>query len=92
VGRETITKLDRLKTPYGTLLLLTPTDCVKDRLAAYVHWADHQAFEQALLVALRHKISLASIEAWAKQESGTKAFVEFKGALKLRKMHPKKSG
>ena len=30
---------------------MTPTDSVKDRLAAYYHWNDQQALEQAIMVA-----------------------------------------
>ncbi len=85
VGQEIIKKLKRLETPYGILTLLSPTDCVKDRLAAYVHWKDHPSFEQALMVALRHKVDLKSIHAWAAKEDAQAAFVEFKTALKARK-------
>ena len=50
--------------------LLTPTDCVKDRLAAFFHWNDYQSLNQALLVAKRQKakVHLKEIEKWAKVE------------------------
>jgi hypothetical protein len=83
-----IKKLRHLETPYGLLTLLTPTDCVKDRLAAYIHWKDHQALEQALMVAVRHKINMGSVETWAKQEEGHSAFLEFKAKLKAKKQEP----
>ena len=34
IGDEPILKFNSLKTQYGLIRLLTPTDCVKDRLAA----------------------------------------------------------
>ncbi|HTB21931.1 MAG TPA: hypothetical protein VK914_04405 [bacterium] len=85
IGQETVKKLGHLKTPYGILPLLTPTDCVKDRLAAYIHWKDHQAFKQALGVAQRHKIDIKAVRTWAELESGIAAFEEFKAALKKKK-------
>ena len=38
-----------LKKRNKILKLLSPTDCVKDRLAAYYHWNDRQSLEQAIL-------------------------------------------
>jgi len=35
IGDEPISKFNNLKTRFGTICLLTPTDCIKDRLAAY---------------------------------------------------------
>ena len=40
----------------GTLLLLSPTDCVKDRLAAYFFWNDRLSLAQALGVAARNAV------------------------------------
>ncbi|MDI6740798.1 MAG: hypothetical protein QME74_10605 [Candidatus Edwardsbacteria bacterium] len=47
-----------MKLPTGRLHLLSPTDCVKDRLAAYFHWNDRQSLEQAGLVADNRKIDI----------------------------------
>ena len=33
---------------YLDLGLLSPTDCVKDRLAAFYHWKDQQSLEPAI--------------------------------------------
>ncbi len=46
-----VTKFNELDTGKGTITLLTPTDCVKDRLAAYYHWNDPQSLDQAILYA-----------------------------------------
>jgi hypothetical protein len=57
-----------LKTRLGDITLLTPTDSVKDRLAAYYHWNDPQALDQALLISRSQKISLTEIKRWSENE------------------------
>jgi hypothetical protein len=67
-----------------TLRLLSPTDCVKDRLAAYFFWDDRQAFEQALLVALAQKIDLRELRRWSKVEGGLAKLRHFTAELRRR--------
>lgn len=38
VGQEPVKKIVTLKTRQGSFRILSTTDCVKDRLAAYYHW------------------------------------------------------
>lgn len=64
-----------------TLNLLTPTQCVMDRLAAYYHWDDQQSLEQALLVAGRNDVDLAEIRAWSIREGMTKKYATFRDRL-----------
>jgi hypothetical protein len=45
IGNQAIHIFNEIKTKKGTLQLLTATDCVKDRLAAYFHWDDLQSKE-----------------------------------------------
>ena len=40
IGHSPIRHFATLTTPLGPLQLLTPTDCVKDRLASFFHWND----------------------------------------------------
>lgn len=51
VGSEVPQEIALLHFTTGELSALSPTDCIKDRLAAFFHWNDRQCFEQALLVA-----------------------------------------
>jgi len=60
--------VDEHKLPTGILRIISPTDCVKDRLAGYYHWNDLQCLEQASLVAEAIKIDLEEIERWSKVE------------------------
>lgn len=65
--------------------ILTPTQCVMDRLAAFYHWRDRQALEQALLVASQQTIDLAEIERWSTREGQAELFQVFAaGLLKAR--------
>lgn len=57
-----------LATPYGSLRIITPTQCVMDRLAWYVHGNDPQARDQAIMVARRQTIDWNDIAEWAKSE------------------------
>lgn len=69
VGDEPLVEFSKLKTKNGILKLLTPTDCVKDRLAAYYHWNDRQGLNQA-------------VEAWSKREGMLGKYKEFIEGLK----------
>lgn len=77
IGHEAIHEFSMLETLSGTLRLLSPTDCVKDRLASYFHWNDVQALEQALMVAENHTIDLKDIKHWAKAEGFEKKLTGF---------------
>lgn len=61
-----------------TLRLLSPTDCVKDRLAGYIHWKSRANFDQAVLVALRQRdrVDLDAVRKWCRGEGGMEAFEE----------------
>lgn len=85
IGDQPIRNFAKMELPQGTLKLLTPTDCVKDRLAAYFHWNDRQGLNQAVAVAKSHPIDVADIEAWSKREGMRNKFQDFlyswKGAI-----------
>ena len=89
VGDERVGRTSRRKTPAGILRLLTPTDCVKDRLAAFFHWNDQQSLEQALLVAKAQRINLADIRRWSKSEEQEQKFHIFEQSLRQKKKHTK---
>lgn len=77
IGSEPIFDISTLEFPTGALRILSPTDCVKDRLAAYFFWDDFQSLEQALLVARKHDIDFSDIERWSKIENNLKKYKEF---------------
>lgn len=83
IGDQLIRPTDVAKrqTPAGILRLLTPTQCVMDRLAAYIHWNDLQSLDQAVMVASRQGVVLSRIEKWAKREGAGEKLGVFKKRL-----------
>lgn len=73
VGAEPVKEIREIKVKGKALKLLSPTDCVKDRLSAYYHWNDKQSLHQAVLVYKNQKVDLNEIERWSRSEGmGTK--------------------
>lgn len=68
VGEAVVHRHSDLSTPYGVIRLLTPTDAVKDRLAAFFHWSDRQSLEQALAVCRHQQVDLEDLARWARRE------------------------
>ena len=65
VGEEPVSKIQTIEKKGRKLKLLSPTDCVKDRLAAYYYWNDRPCLEQAVLVSLAQSVDLKEIKRWA---------------------------
>ncbi len=81
VGHEAIRSFETLRSGSGILKLLTQTDCVKDRLAAYFYWGDPQSLEQARLVAKNHPLDIKNLTAWAKKEGHLEQLERFLGSI-----------
>ena len=81
VGDELITKWDTLRREDLVLHIVTPTDCVRDRLAAAIHWNDFNSISQAVAVAKRHPVEMVIIERWCAHEGGAKQFETFQRLL-----------
>jgi hypothetical protein len=65
------------ETPAGKIRMLSPTDCVKDRLAKFYAWDDAQAIYQALLVVAAQPVNLKEVERWSIQSEGEKDRYKF---------------
>lgn len=74
VGRDKVAELNEISLETGNLSVITPTDCVKDRLSHYFHWGDRQCLTQAKLVSETQKIDLEEISAWSVREGKIKEF------------------
>jgi hypothetical protein len=81
VGDEPIKNISVLREGDLTLRLLSPTDCVKDRLAAFYHWNDRQSLEQAILVCKDNAVDLKKVESWSRKERMTEKFQKFKNRI-----------
>ena len=83
LGDEVVRKWAKVRTRVGMLQILTPTQCIKDRLAAFFHWRDSQSLEQALLVAKAHRVSMKELARWSSAEGHAEGFEEFRRRLQL---------
>ena len=81
IGNEPVLEFKSLRTKRGIIILLTPADCIKDRLAAYFFWGDRQALEQAVLVTRSNRVNLTKIRKWAEKEGGIEKFKIFQKKL-----------
>jgi len=81
VGDEPVKEILELEFATGRLRILSPTDCVKDRLAGYYFWKDMQCLEQAILVAADNEVDLEEIERWSGHEGMLDEFITIKGRL-----------
>jgi hypothetical protein len=82
VGRQQILTVNSIEVDKLILELLTPTDSVKDRLAAFYFWNDRQAFEQALLIQAHKKVDFDEIRKWSEMEGELGKFNYFMGKTK----------
>jgi hypothetical protein len=66
------------------LKILSPTDCVKDRLASFIHWGSRDCFDQAVLVCRtqEQRVDLASVRSWCAREGKPAAYDELMLAVK----------
>lgn len=77
VGNEPVKEIVEIKEGNCKLKLLSPTDCVKDRLSAFYHWNDRQSLEQAILVCLDNYIDLNEVERWSHKEGMSDKYKKF---------------
>jgi hypothetical protein len=81
VGEEPVKEISEFELSTGTLRVLSPTDCVKDRLCAYYFWNDLQGLEQAVWVAQSQPVDLKEIKRWSKVEGKEKDYKAFTDKL-----------
>ncbi len=77
VGDESVKEIKNIRLATGVLRVISPTDCVKDRLAAYYYWKDQQSFAQALLVAKHNRIDMNEVKRWSQASGNTLEFQVF---------------
>jgi hypothetical protein len=84
IGSELVHEISEIETEYGVLRIITPTDCVKDRLAGFYFWNDDRSLEQALLVAIKNKIDMMNIQKWSINEGEKEKFQIFNHDYNIR--------
>ncbi len=92
VGEELVKQIDEIATQTGVVRIISPSDCVKDRLAWYYHDNDTECLEQAVLVAASNDVNLEEIERWSEVEGKREAFDAIKHRLRRAAQQDKSSG
>ena len=84
VGEEPVKEIHQRRQSTGTLKIISPTDCVKDRLTWFYHDQDQQCLEQAALVAQQNRIDLNEIKRWSVAEGKVDLFMQIRERLKTK--------
>jgi len=88
IGAELIKRYETVRRDDQVLHIISRTDSVRDRLAAFFHWSDRSALVTALGVAESGDIDLAAIKAWSEREGEADKFREFSDRLR----HDRRTG
>jgi len=81
VGDDAVSDMRVIKTTCGPLRMLTPTDCVRQRLSMFYRWGDRNALAEAIHVARRQAIDMDFVRRWSEWEWATDRFDEFVRAV-----------
>lgn len=77
IGEDNNITPDELEVDGVKIKILSPTDCVKDRLASYIHFKARECLDQAVMVAKMHPVKFEEIRKWCIGEQGEKQWDDF---------------
>ncbi len=64
------------------LYIYSPTDCIRDRLASYIHFKARDCLDQAVLVANNFPFNHKKVQDWCKSEGALSAYDDLLRKLK----------
>lgn len=82
IGNDYKIKPSKSEVEGKIIKILSPTDCIRDRLASYIHFKSRECLDQAVLVAQAQPFDLNAVETWCKAEGGMAQFEDFKLQIK----------
>lgn len=82
IGDDIDIKPNERKVDGKTLYIYSPTDCIRDRLASYIHFKARECLDQAVLVAQRFPFNQRKVKAWCASEGAPQAFDDLMKKLK----------
>ena len=85
VGGTVLTVWDTWEKDDQTLYIISPLDCVRDRMAAAIHWRDQNSAKQAAAVAREQPIDVNALRDWCLGEGGGLAFSIFEAHYQVKK-------
>ena len=83
IGDDIKIKPDAVKVGSQTLFIYSPTDCIRDRLASYIHFKARECLDQAVLVAVKFPFNHKKVKEWCLSEGAPQAYDELLFKIKL---------
>ncbi|MHC4955902.1 MAG: hypothetical protein ACYTGZ_18805 [Planctomycetota bacterium] len=69
IGEDTNITPDEVTEDGVTIKILSPTDCVRDRLCGFIYHGTRDQMDQAVLVASAHPVDWNKVEQWVEREA-----------------------
>jgi len=85
IGDDVTIKPDIRKVGGQKLYIYSPTDCIRDRLASYIHFRARECLDQAVLVAKKFPFNHKKVKEWCASEGAPQAYVELMKKMKAPK-------
>lgn len=82
IGDDIKIKPDKKIVEGEALYIYSPTDCIRDRLASYIHFKARECLDQAVLVGQRFPFNQKKVKDWCASEGAPQAFDELMRKLK----------
>jgi hypothetical protein len=93
VGGEAIRIFETVERGDEVLYVISPTDCVKDRLAQYYFWNDRTALRAAVAVTSEQqdRVDMSRIKDWSSREGEFEKFADFERLISGANLRPASS-
>jgi len=85
IGDDVNIKPDQMKVDGQTIYIYSPTDCIRDRLASYIHYGARECLDQATLVAAEFPFNHKKVKDWCASEGAPEAYDELLKKIKKAK-------
>lgn len=82
IGEDVAIKPDKKIVDGQVLYLYSPTDCIRDRLASYIHFKARECLDQAALVAKKFPFNHNKVKNWCQTEGAPQVYDELLKKLK----------
>lgn len=82
IGDDYNIKPASIKTGGSEIKILSPTDCIKDRLASYIYFKAQEGMDQAILVAKNQPFDRKAVKKWCENENSPQVFTDFISRLR----------
>lgn len=76
IGDDIKIEPDAVKVDKQTLYIYSPTDCIRDRLASYIHFKARECLDQAVLVAKKVPFNHKKVKDWCVREGSSEVYEE----------------